>query len=147
MGNNQSMERDEITTNILEKFHNQLNNSCHSCWGKKMSDLSMYKHFFLNHMAIVEIKALYTIVSKKTWSTDCIYKHNPWYRIGPSICPCNDDPYYTPPFPQWWKSRISVWTIMMPCWLQASVTPASLVEPPGTTMYSTPLCQRQRQRM
>lgn len=30
-----------------------------------MSDLSMYKHFFLNHMAIVEIKALYTIVSKK----------------------------------------------------------------------------------
>lgn len=73
MGNNQSMERDEITTNILEKFHNQLNNSCHLCWEKKMSDLSMYKHFFLNHMAIVEIKALYTIVSKKTWSTDCIY--------------------------------------------------------------------------
>lgn len=35
MGNNQSMERDEITTNILEKFHNQLNNSCHSCWEKK----------------------------------------------------------------------------------------------------------------
>lgn len=68
----------------------------------------MYKHFFLNHMAIVEIKALYTIVSKKTWSADCIYKHNLRYRIGPSICPCNDDPYYTPPFPQWWKSRISV---------------------------------------
>lgn len=65
MGNNQSMERDEITTNILEKFYNQLNNSCHLCWEKNMSDLSMYKHFFLNHMAIVEIKALYTIVSKK----------------------------------------------------------------------------------
>lgn len=38
-----------------------------------MSDLSMYKHFFLNHMAIVEIKALYTIVSKKKHGQQIAY--------------------------------------------------------------------------
>lgn len=75
MGNNQSMERDEITTIILDKYHNQVRNSCRSCWKKKSHIISVIKcnHFFLNYMAIVEIKA----PSTQPRSTDYIYKHNP----------------------------------------------------------------------
>lgn len=81
MGNNQSMERDEITTNILDKYHNQVRNSCHSCWKKKCHIISVIKcnHFFLNYMAIVEIKA----PSTQLQSTDYIYKHNPNIELVP----------------------------------------------------------------
>ena len=40
---------------------------------------------------------------------------------------------------QWWKRRIPVNAMAMPYLLQASITRSSLIDPPGSAMYETPL--------
>lgn len=55
---------------------------------KKCHIISVIKcnHFFLNYVAIVEIKAprtLYNCIKKQPRSTDYIYKHNPNIELVP----------------------------------------------------------------